>query len=431
MKTTRSAFSGFPRDRFTTLADTDDRLMATKITAIWRYGAPDVDVRRHLDRGPRDPAGGLRRPRQPERPDLDLDHGQGHARTTRGARRDPHGPARTSTTGRSTRRRSGMTNDKQVYMATTEPTASSRRRSDAARVLMAGRRGVEVTGPPSRASERVLTDGGARLRRRPAAAVRAARHRPLHAARSARRSSMPGAAGLPRRHPRGPRGRLDGRAGTGRPRRSAGRDHRSGRAEDDDQRPQLGRAGLHGRPRGRAVADVGQRHRRPGGDPRRGPRHARVRLARGQVVPARGAGRHARRPAARLASHRVARARRWHRRSRRRCSTPGCTCSTTPPSGWHAGPARTSTCPSSSRITRPGSGTRSSSSPQATLGDPARVDPGDRPHRDDPRGLRDGRDPVRAARARRGPQRGPLGLPVQRIKKFRAAPSWSCRTAPS
>jgi len=43
MKTRRSAFSGFPRDRYTTLADTDDRLMATKVTAIWRYGAPDLD----------------------------------------------------------------------------------------------------------------------------------------------------------------------------------------------------------------------------------------------------------------------------------------------------------------------------------------------------------------------------------------------------
>jgi urate oxidase len=43
MKTTRSAFSGFPRDRFTTLAETDDRLMATKLTAIWTYGAPDID----------------------------------------------------------------------------------------------------------------------------------------------------------------------------------------------------------------------------------------------------------------------------------------------------------------------------------------------------------------------------------------------------
>ena len=43
MKTTRSAFSGFPRDRYTTLAETDDRLMATKVTAIWTYGAPDID----------------------------------------------------------------------------------------------------------------------------------------------------------------------------------------------------------------------------------------------------------------------------------------------------------------------------------------------------------------------------------------------------
>jgi urate oxidase len=43
MKTTRSAFAGFPRDRFTTLADTEDRLMATKLTAIWTYGAPEFD----------------------------------------------------------------------------------------------------------------------------------------------------------------------------------------------------------------------------------------------------------------------------------------------------------------------------------------------------------------------------------------------------
>lgn len=43
MKTTRSAFSGFPRDRFTTLADTEDRLMATKLTTIWTYGAPEFD----------------------------------------------------------------------------------------------------------------------------------------------------------------------------------------------------------------------------------------------------------------------------------------------------------------------------------------------------------------------------------------------------
>jgi urate oxidase len=44
MKTTRSAFSGFPGDRYTTLPETDDRLMATRITAVWRYGSPDLDA---------------------------------------------------------------------------------------------------------------------------------------------------------------------------------------------------------------------------------------------------------------------------------------------------------------------------------------------------------------------------------------------------
>jgi urate oxidase len=43
MKTSRSAFAGFPRDRYTTLAETDDRLMATKMTAIWTYGSPDIE----------------------------------------------------------------------------------------------------------------------------------------------------------------------------------------------------------------------------------------------------------------------------------------------------------------------------------------------------------------------------------------------------
>ena len=39
MKTTRSAFEGFPRDRFTTLRETADRIMATKVTANWTVGA--------------------------------------------------------------------------------------------------------------------------------------------------------------------------------------------------------------------------------------------------------------------------------------------------------------------------------------------------------------------------------------------------------
>ncbi len=42
MKTARSAFSGFPHDEYTTLRDTDDRIMATKVTAIWRYGSAEL-----------------------------------------------------------------------------------------------------------------------------------------------------------------------------------------------------------------------------------------------------------------------------------------------------------------------------------------------------------------------------------------------------
>jgi len=38
MKTGRSAFRGFPRDEYTTLPDVDDRIMATMLTATWRYG---------------------------------------------------------------------------------------------------------------------------------------------------------------------------------------------------------------------------------------------------------------------------------------------------------------------------------------------------------------------------------------------------------
>lgn len=37
LKTTDSAFSGFPRDRYTTLAETEDRILATSMTAAWTY----------------------------------------------------------------------------------------------------------------------------------------------------------------------------------------------------------------------------------------------------------------------------------------------------------------------------------------------------------------------------------------------------------
>jgi urate oxidase len=37
LKTTESAFAGFPRDEYTTLAETHDRILATSLTAAWRY----------------------------------------------------------------------------------------------------------------------------------------------------------------------------------------------------------------------------------------------------------------------------------------------------------------------------------------------------------------------------------------------------------
>ena len=42
LNTTRSEFWGFQRDRFTTLAETKDRVLATEVSAWWRYrtGAP-------------------------------------------------------------------------------------------------------------------------------------------------------------------------------------------------------------------------------------------------------------------------------------------------------------------------------------------------------------------------------------------------------
>jgi urate oxidase len=43
LKTTDSAFSGFPRDQYTTLPETEDRILATSITATWTYRAGTTD----------------------------------------------------------------------------------------------------------------------------------------------------------------------------------------------------------------------------------------------------------------------------------------------------------------------------------------------------------------------------------------------------
>ncbi|MDT9591492.1 urate oxidase [Nocardioides zeae] len=49
LKSTGSEFHGFPRDRWTTLAETDDRIMATSVTAWWRYAPTGQDELEALD----------------------------------------------------------------------------------------------------------------------------------------------------------------------------------------------------------------------------------------------------------------------------------------------------------------------------------------------------------------------------------------------
>jgi len=50
LKTTESAFSGFPRDEFTTLPETRDRILATSMTAAWTYrpGATQFGARHRI-----------------------------------------------------------------------------------------------------------------------------------------------------------------------------------------------------------------------------------------------------------------------------------------------------------------------------------------------------------------------------------------------
>jgi urate oxidase len=43
LKSTGSEFHGFLRDRYTTLAETNDRVLATSLTARWRYSGADAD----------------------------------------------------------------------------------------------------------------------------------------------------------------------------------------------------------------------------------------------------------------------------------------------------------------------------------------------------------------------------------------------------
>ncbi len=49
LKTTNSGWEGFYRERFTTLPDTDDRVLATTVTAKWEYNTVEADFDRLWD----------------------------------------------------------------------------------------------------------------------------------------------------------------------------------------------------------------------------------------------------------------------------------------------------------------------------------------------------------------------------------------------
>ncbi|HEY0426677.1 MAG TPA: urate oxidase [Pyrinomonadaceae bacterium] len=52
LKTTKSGFAGFIKDRFTTLPETTDRIFATSVKASWKYASADADAA-NISRGAR------------------------------------------------------------------------------------------------------------------------------------------------------------------------------------------------------------------------------------------------------------------------------------------------------------------------------------------------------------------------------------------
>jgi urate oxidase len=49
LKTTQSGFVGYPKDQYTTLQETEDRILATDIATRWRYNTTDVDFDKIYD----------------------------------------------------------------------------------------------------------------------------------------------------------------------------------------------------------------------------------------------------------------------------------------------------------------------------------------------------------------------------------------------
>ena len=197
-----------------------------------------------------------------------------------------------------------------------------------------------------------------------------------------------------------------------------------GRRQDGHQRVQFGRRFVHDRLRGQQLAVVVEPD--PGPDQHRqgDPPHADARAdhrGRHQVLSPQREGRDAAGPAARLAPRREARADRRPAGPRR----PVRLRALHVPQRQGAGRARLRPVllPAEDREPPRGAALERRLRDDAERARPAAGhDQGDGADRDDPRGVRDGRDPLRAARAQRRPERGALGLHLQLHQEVQVGP---------
>ena len=236
---------------------------------------------------------------------------------------------------------------------------------------------------------------------------------------------------LPRGDALDPRGRLAGRAAARRLRGPARRDHRPDRPQARHQRAQLRRQGLHGRLRGRELADLAEPGRGPREPDRRDRRHDHVRELGRQAVLAERGDRDAARAPARLAPAGEApedRRRAGRRRARR--LRPARVPQRAPAA--RQGPRALPLPAEDGAPPRGGAVERGVQLHRGRARRPHRHDPRHGPDRDAARGVPDGRDPLRAARALVRPQRRPLGLHLLDDQVLPGRPRRSCsRTAPT
>ncbi len=212
------------------------------------------------------------------------------------------------------------------------------------------------------------------------------------------------AATLPRPHRRGAGRRLADRAATTRPARPTGGARRLGRPGDRGGLAVLGGERVHGRLRGRHLADLVQHHRRPRSRSRCPPRPAAGDRPGDPV--------HHGGTTARLASRREPRAgRRRTDVGQRVRLRHGHVPQWTNVAGQRFGPLLLA-AQAGEPLRGPPLERRVLPLPGCTR-NTAGIRQGHRHRRDHHRGLRDGRDPLRAPRTRRRPGRRPLGLPGQ------------------